>query len=87
MALFGMDIQQVRDMSGSMDREAGEIQAVLADVRRQMAQIQWMGPDADRFREQWQGQQPRLSQIVESLRNTARQAREHAQRQDDVSRH
>ncbi|MDR1441797.1 MAG: WXG100 family type VII secretion target [Bifidobacteriaceae bacterium] len=86
MGLFGLDVRQIQDMSGSMDREAEAIRAVLADLRGKMSQIQWLGPDADRFRSEWSSQQPRLNEIVNSLHTTARQARENAERQDRISR-
>jgi len=82
---WGLDVQRIHDMSKSMDREASEIQHVIAHLITKMNTVQWQGPDADRFRSEWEGHQRKLNQIVGSLHSTAAQARSNAEAQARAS--
>ncbi len=86
MGIVGMNVQLIQEMSAGMEREAQELSSAMASLAAAMARVPWSGPDADRFRAEWEGQQRQISQTIADLRRVAQVARDHAQRQDQTSR-
>ena len=50
MAVWGLDVQQVRQLSTQLTQKAEEIQSALSTLTSTLANTQWEGPDATAFR-------------------------------------
>lgn len=86
MALFGQDIDQVRQLAGQLNAKAGDIESVISQLTSAVNSVQWMGPDAERFRSDWQGQHvPQLRQVVTALQNASQHATRNANEQQQAS--
>lgn len=86
MALFGQDIDQVRQLAGQLNAKAGDIESVISQLTSAVNSVQWMGPDAERFRSDWQGQHvPQLRQVVSALQNASQHATRNANEQQQAS--
>lgn len=86
MALFGQDIDQVRQLAGQLNAKAGDIESVISQLTSAVNSVQWMGPDAERFRSDWQGQHvPQLRQVVNALQNASQHATRNANEQQQAS--
>lgn len=81
-----MDIQLIQEMSAGMERETQELTATLGSLVSTMSAVHWSGHDADRFRGEWEVQQRQITQMISDLRQVAKEARDHAERQNDASR-
>ena len=53
MAVWGLDVQQVRQLSTQLNQKAGEIEGALTTLTSKLAETQWEGPDATSFRSDW----------------------------------
>jgi uncharacterized protein YukE len=86
MALFGQDIEQVQQLSVQLNSKADEIQNVISALSSAVSSVQWMGPDAERFKSEWQSTHvSQLRQVVEALRTASQNARKNAQEQQTAS--
>lgn len=71
MARIGAGIEQLAELKTTFDREAQTVESLLTTVSGRLADTDWEGPAADRFRAQW------ASEFEPSLR-TLRTALEEA---------
>lgn len=86
MALFGADIEQVQQLSTQLNAKASDIQSIISQLSSAINSVNWMGPDADRFRSDWQGQHvAQLKQVVSALQTASQNARRNAQEQQSAS--
>lgn len=86
MALFGQDIEQVQQLSVQLNAKADEIQNVISQLSSAVSSVQWMGPDAERFKSEWQSTHvSQLRTVVEALRSASQNARRNAQEQQTAS--
>lgn len=86
MALYGQDIEQVRQLAAQLNSKAGDIQNVISQLTSAVNSVEWRGPDAERFKSDWQGQHvPQLKQIVSALQNASQQANRNASEQQQAS--
>lgn len=84
--VWGLDVQQVRDLATNLDREADGIDQVLSKLTSILAGTQWTGPDANQFRNDWQGAHSNaLRRVSQALRETAQLARSNAAQQEQTS--
>lgn len=84
--IWGLDVQQVRDLATNLDREADSIDALLSKLTGLLNNTQWTGPDATQFRSDWQGAHTTaLRKVGQALRDTAIQARNNANSQEQTS--
>lgn len=82
----GMDIAQVRELSKQMEANAQQISELMRQLTSKLGGTQWVGPDATRFRDEWNSQHCRtLTTVVESLRGAAQRAAQNAQEQEAAS--
>ncbi|WP_029145963.1 hypothetical protein [Microbacterium luticocti] len=83
---YGIDTQYTRDQSQRMDSHATELKGVVDSVSALVDQVLWIGPAADRFKQDWDGAlRPELAQAADSLRENAAELRRRADLQDEVS--
>lgn len=85
-ATKGMNIEEVRRMSAQLRDAAEEITRIEQELTSGLADVDWTGPDAERFRGQWQGEMvPALQQIMTSVNELGESAERNAAEQDSTS--
>lgn len=86
MALYGQDIEQVKQLAAQLNSKAGDIQNVISQLTSKVNSVEWRGPDAERFKSDWQGQHvPQLKQIVTALQTASQKASKNASEQQQAS--
>ncbi|MEZ3161454.1 WXG100 family type VII secretion target [Microbacterium sp. BWT-B31] len=86
MAVWGLDVQQVRELSSQLNQKAGEIQQILTQLSSKLSSTQWNGPDAERFRNEWSGQHTAsLKNVINALHDAAQKASKNASAQESTS--
>ena len=84
--VWGLDVQQVRELATNLDREADSIDQILSKLTGVLNNTQWTGPDATTFRNDWQGaHSTALRKVGQALRDVAQAARTNAAAQEQVS--
>lgn len=84
--MWGLDVQQVRQLSSQLNQKAGEIESALSTLTSALGNTQWEGPDATNFRNDWSGQHTSaLRQVIQALRDAATKAQQNASAQEQVS--
>jgi WXG100 family type VII secretion target len=80
MAQIGGSIEELRQLQTSFSREAGTVAQVAGAVNAQIGSTWWVGPAADRFREQWNAEfRPMLNQLQEALSASSQEVGRHAE--------
>lgn len=86
MAIWGADIQQLRQLSSQLNQKAGEIDSVLSTLTSQLGNTDWRGPDSEAFRNDWQSTHTNaLKQVASALRDAASKAQQNANQQESTS--
>jgi uncharacterized protein YukE len=86
MAVWGLDVEQVRQLSSRLSSEAQSIQQILSTLTSQLGNTQWMGPDADRFRQDWSGSHTAaLKSVIQGLQDASQRAAQNASAQEQVA--
>ena len=86
MAVWGLDVQQVRQLSTQLNQKAGDIDSILSTLTNALNATQWEGPDATQFRNDWSGQHTSsLRQVAQALRDAASKAQQNAAAQEQTS--
>ncbi|WP_102144550.1 WXG100 family type VII secretion target [Mycobacterium hubeiense] len=86
MALYGQDVEQVRQLATQLNAKASDIESVISQLTSAVNSVQWMGPDAERFKSDWQGQHvPQLRQVVSALQTASQNASRNATEQQQAS--
>ena len=85
-ATKGMNVEEVRRMSGQLREAAEEITRIEQELTSGLDGVDWTGPDADRFRGQWAGEMvPALQQIMNAVNDLGETADRNASEQDAIS--
>ena len=85
-ATKGMNVEEVRRMSAQLREAAEEITRLEQELTRGLEDVDWTGPDADRFRGQWAGEMvPALQQIMNSVNELGDSADRNAAAQEATS--
>ena len=86
MAQLGADVEQLDLLSRKFDEEAQRIETAVSAISAQVLSIWWQGPDADRFRNQWESTDTAtLRQVVQRLQAAGTDCRNQANQQRQVS--
>lgn len=86
MAQLGADVEQLDQLSRKFDEAAQQISTATQQITSQVNSVWWKGPDAERFKSEWQGQHAaQLKRISEALRQIGQVARKQAQQQRQTS--
>jgi uncharacterized protein YukE len=84
--VLGLDVNQADDLARNMRSKADEFENSAAQLSNNLANVQWTGNYANRFREDWNGQaRQNLSNIVSMLRDASDALSRHADAQRQVS--
>ena len=85
-ATKGMNVDEVKRMSGQLSDAAEEITRIEQELTRGLEDVDWTGPDADRFRGQWSGEMvPALQQIMNAVNELGDTADRNAAEQEATS--
>ena len=85
-AAKGMNVEEVKRMSGQLRDAAEEITRIEQELTRGLEDVDWTGPDADRFRGQWSGEMvPALQQIMDAVNELGDTADRNAAEQEATS--
>lgn len=86
MAIWGADVDQLRELGNKLEHGASEIDSQRNRLNTALENTHWEGPDADRFKEQWRGEHTsKLKQISEALRDASNRAKQNADQQTQAS--
>ena len=86
MAQLGADVEQLEVLGRRFDEEAQKIETTVSVINSQVVATWWQGPDAERFRNQWQSTDTSvLRQVVQRLQAAANDCRVQANQQRQVS--
>ncbi|WP_438354532.1 WXG100 family type VII secretion target [Microbacterium sp. CJ88] len=86
MAVWGLDVQQVRQLSSQLNTKAGDIQGILTTLTSLLNSTQWTGPDAEQFRSDWSGSHTAaLKNVITALQDASQKASSNASAQESTS--
>ncbi len=86
MGVYGQDIAEVNKLATQLNSKAEEIQQIVTQLSSAVSSVQWMGPDADRFRSDWSSQHTaKLKAVVSALQAASQSAKKNAQEQQQAS--
>jgi uncharacterized protein YukE len=86
MAVWGLDVQQVRELSQQLNSKASEIQSILSQLTSKLGSTQWTGPDAEQFRNDWSGEHTAsLKKVIAALQDAGQKASANASAQESTS--
>lgn len=86
MAVYGMDIEQVRSLAAQLGQKADQIDSLISEVTSKLGATNWTGPDANQFRSDWSGTlTTQLRTVAQTLRDTQQRATQNAAQQEQAS--
>jgi hypothetical protein len=86
MAQLGADVEQLDRLARTFQTEASRLERSASVLRGLVASVTWMGPDAGRFRGQYnQAMAPQLAAVARALTNEARNLSRQATQQRQAS--
>jgi hypothetical protein len=81
-----MDVEETRAMARQVEDAAGDVEQVAQELTAALEQVDWTGPDADRFRAMWHAELlPSLGQARDAIRDLDSRARADAAAQEATS--
>lgn len=85
-AMKGMAVEEVRRMAQMLADAADEITTITQELTTGLDDVDWTGPDADRFRAQWEGDMvPALQDVAHAVSELGTRAESNASQQDATS--
>jgi uncharacterized protein YukE len=86
MAIWGADVEQLRQLGSKLQQGASEIETQKATLTKLLHSTDWKGPDADKFKGEWEGQHSNmLTRVAEALNQAGDKARRNADEQFQAS--
>ena len=86
MAIWGADVAQLKNLGNKLQAGSSEIENQKSMLTKVLDGTQWMGPDADAFKQKWSGEHmTQLTRVAESLKEASQKATRNAQEQSDAS--
>ena len=86
MAFIGADTQQLKNLGNKLQTGSNEIEKQKNLLTKVLEGTDWKGPDADRFRSDWNGHAAALAKVAKALEEAGKQATRNASQQEDASR-
>ena len=87
MSIVGADIVALREFARSLRHRQHEIEATRQRLTAVVENLPWAGGDHDRFVGEWRDiHGPGIARLVGELSVAAREASDHAHRQEQASR-
>jgi hypothetical protein len=86
MAIWGADVEQLRQLGNKLQSGASEIETQKSTLTKLLHSTDWRGPDADKFKGEWDGQHATmLTKVAEALKQAGTQATRNAEQQSQAS--
>ena len=86
MAIWGADVEQLRQLGSKLQAGASEIETQKSTLTKLLHGTDWKGPDADKFKGEWDGQHSTLlTKVAEALKEAGSQAKRNAEQQSQAS--
>ncbi|VXA98205.1 hypothetical protein ARTHRO9AX_10146 [Arthrobacter sp. 9AX] len=86
MAIWGADVDQLRQLGNKLKSGASEIETQRATLTKLLHSTDWRGPDADKFKQEWDGQHTSLlNKVAEALKEAGTKATQNAEQQSQTS--
>jgi hypothetical protein len=86
MAVWGMDVESVKQFAAFAEQKAGTIESVITEMKSALEATEWVGPDFDRFRNEWDSQySQQLRAAAEAMRSVSQVATQNAEQQTQAS--
>ncbi|QDW31203.1 hypothetical protein FFF93_016615 [Arthrobacter sp. KBS0702] len=86
MAIWGADVAQLKTLGSKLQAGSQEIENQKSMLTKVLAGTQWMGPDADKFRNEWNGEHmAALTRVSQALQQASQQATRNAADQESAS--
>lgn len=80
MPQIGATIEDMQSLQATFTREAGTVEQLTASISGQVGNTWWVGPAAERFKSQWEGEfKPMLSQLQMSLQECSSEVQRRAE--------
>ncbi|MET4096062.1 hypothetical protein [Arthrobacter sp. UYCu712] len=87
MAIWGADIAQLKNLGTKLQAGSSEIDKQKSTLTKVLESTDWKGPDADKFRSEWNGQHATaLARVSQALQEAGKQACRNATEQESASR-
>ncbi|QJU55575.1 WXG100 family type VII secretion target [Herbiconiux sp. KACC 21604] len=86
MAVWGLDVEQVRSLSKQLNTQSQQVQQILTTLTSALQSVQWTGPDAENFRNEWNSTHTAaLKQVITALEDASNKAAKNASDQEATS--
>jgi WXG100 family type VII secretion target len=68
MPQIGATIEEMQSLQATFTRESASVQELTSSISGQVSSTWWVGPAADRFKAEWDGEfRPMLAQLQQAL--------------------
>ena len=82
----GADVGELRKLSQTLSQSADRIESLMGSVQSQLTSTKWTGPDANRYRSQWQSDSTaKLRSVASALRDASKVIARNATEQQHAS--
>jgi hypothetical protein len=82
----GMDVDAVQKLGQQMQNKSDDIKTIVNQIQSLVGGAQWVGPDADRFRNDWESNlKNQLNNTADALHGAGQSALNNATEQAGVS--
>jgi len=86
MAMYGMDIAEVRQLAAQLQQASSDITNIVSQLTGKLQGTTWQGPDRQRFESDWQSHHvTALNNVATALGDASTLATTNAQQQEDAS--
>ena len=86
MAMYGMDIEDVRTLSTQLQQASSDIHNIVAQLTGKLQGTTWLGPDRQKFEGDWQSHHvTALNNVSHALQEASTLASQNAQQQETAS--
>jgi WXG100 family type VII secretion target len=84
--MWGANLHQLNDLAADLHGKSTELNSQVKRLKKKVAATGWSGPDADRFRQEWESKfEPSLRKISEDLDQASRDVRRSGSSQQRAS--
>ncbi|QDY89757.1 hypothetical protein E7Y32_05630 [Arthrobacter sp. UKPF54-2] len=86
MAIWGADVAQLKTLGSKLQAGSQEIANQKSLLTKVLAGTDWKGPDAEKFRNEWNGEHTAaLTRVSQALQQAGQQATRNAADQESAS--
>ena len=86
MAIWGADVAQLKTLGTKLQAGSQEIANQKSLLTKVLAGTDWKGPDAEKFRNEWNGEHvAALTRVSQALQQASQQATRNAADQESAS--